>query len=173
MPYELASQILTLRMSASSRIEKPVRNLLAFVLAESLAFKFDITIIGNTTLFTRMEKRTRDQSSRYLTRYRDSFENRYTRISASAARSTSRYRVVRYEFADQTIFLRYAVDAYWGGFARALMQADGIEDTDPGPLVRRHQDMTIKGDPSSKTLLNSTPITVINGIPLHPSCGHP
>lgn len=141
---------------------KPLRNLLGFVLAECIVFKFGITIIGNTALFTRMEKRTRDSPSTYLSNYREAFENRYTRISTSAARATAHYRVVRYEFADQTILLRYAVDAYRGAFAEALMQADGIEDTDSGPLVRKHRNI-IKGDPPSKTLPTSTPIKVLEG----------
>ena len=112
---------------------RPVRCLLGFVLGESLAFRFGITVIGNTALFTRMEQRTRDQPSWRIIRYRDTFEERYTRIFASAARTTSHYRVVRYEFAEQKTLLRYAVDAYRDSFAEALIAAEGMETTDPGP----------------------------------------
>ena len=132
-------------------------------MGESLAFKIGVTVIGNTALFTRMEKRTRDQPSWRFIRYRDTFEEHYTRISTSAARTTSHYRVVRYEFAEQKILLRYAVDAYRGGFAEALMQADGIEDTDSGPLVKPHKHLNIKGKPHSKRLPTRTPIKIING----------
>ena len=141
---------------------KPVRCLLGFVLGESLAFRFGITVIGKTALFTRMEKRTRDQPSWRFIRYRDSFEEHYTRISSSAARTTSHYRVVRYEFAEQNILLRYAVDAYRGSFAEVLMQADGIEDIDPGPLVKPHRHLNIKGKPHSKRVPTRTPIKIIN-----------
>ena len=132
-------------------------------MGESLAFKIGVTVIGNTALFTRMEKRTRDQPSWRFIRYRNTFEEHYTRISTFAARTTSHYRVVRYEFAEQKILLRYAVDAYRGSFAEALMQADGIEDTDSGPLVKPHKHLNIKGKPHSKRLPTRTPIKIING----------
>lgn len=142
---------------------KPVRCLLGFVRDEPTTFKFGITVIGNTALLTRMEKRTRDQPSRHYHGYRDNFEKQYTKISASAARTTSHHRVVKYDFAGQTILLRYAVDAYLGDLAKALMQADGIENTDPGPLVKRHMNAKIKGDSPSKTLPRSTRVTLIDG----------
>ena len=110
-----------------------------------------------------MEKRTRDQPSWRVIRYRDTSEERYTRISASAARTASHYRVVRYEFAEQKILLRYAVDAYRGSFAAALMQADGIEDTDSGPLVKPRKNLNIKGKPHSKRLPSRLPIKIVNG----------
>ena len=110
-----------------------------------------------------MEKRTRDQPSWRFIRYRDTFEEHYTRISTSAARTTSHYRVVRYEFAEQKILLRYAVDAYRGSFAEALMKAEGMEDPYPGPLVKAHKHLNIKGKPHSKRLPTRTPIKIING----------
>ena len=130
--------------------------------SEPGAFKFGITVIGNTALFTRMQKRTRNQISRH-SGYRDAFEERYTKIHASAASATSHHRVVKYDFADQTILLRYAVDAYLGDLDKSLMQAHGIEDTDAGPLVKRHKNMTTKQDSSSKILPSNTPVTVIDG----------
>ena len=142
---------------------RPVRCLLSFALGESLTFKFGITVIGNTALFTRMERRTRDQPSWRFIRHRDSFEEHYTRIPASAARTTSHYRVVRYEFAEQRILLRYAVDAYRDSFAEALIAAEGMEDTDPGPLVKPHRHLNIKGKPHCKRLPTGTPIKIING----------
>ncbi|KAF6222405.1 hypothetical protein HO133_001491 [Letharia lupina] len=142
---------------------KPVRCLLGFVNAEPVAFKFGISVVGNTALFTRMEERTRDQPSRRYNGYRDAFEQQYTKIPASAARSTSHHRVVKYDFADLTILVRYAVDAYLGDLAKALMHADGIENTDPGPLVKQRENMNIEGNPPSKTLSSNTPVTVIDG----------
>lgn len=142
---------------------KPMRYLLGFVRAEPGAFEFGITVIANTALFTRMQKKTRYQTHRRYSGYRDAFEEQYTKISAFADRTTSHHRVVKYEFAEQTILLRYAVDAYLGDLSKALMQADGIENTDPGPLVRQHKNMNIKGFAPSKTLPRDTPVTVIDG----------
>ena len=141
---------------------KPLRCLLGFVLAEPVAFKFGITVVGNTALFTRMEKRTRDYPSKHgrFRHYRDAFEEQYTRVPAFAARSTSHHRVVKYEFSDQTILLRYAADAYLGDLAKTLMHAEGVDDFAPGALVKRHKDMTF---PLSKTLPNETPVVVIEG----------
>ena len=112
-----------------------MRCLLNFVRAEPGAFTFAVTVVGNTALFTRMEKRTRDQPRKRFDGHRDAFEQQYTKISASAARTTF-HHCVKYNFANQTILLRYAVDAYLGDLAKSLMQTDGIENTDPGPLVR-------------------------------------
>lgn len=140
-----------------------MRCLLSFVRAEPGAFKFGVTVVGNTALFTRMEERTRDPPQKRHSGYRHAFEGQYTKISASAARSTSHHRVVKYDFADQTILLRYAVDAYLGNLAEMLMQADGIENTDLEPLVKPHQMINLKGVRPSKILPSNTPVTVIDG----------
>ena len=142
---------------------KPMRYLLNFVRAEPGAFKFGVTVVGNTALLTRMEERTREPPQKRFSRYRDAFEGQYTKISASAARATSHHRVVKYDFADQTILLRYAVDAYSGNLAKMLMQADGIQDTDLGPLVKQHQMINMKGVRPPKILPSNTPVTVIDG----------
>ena len=140
MLFELGNQALTLQILALSQIESLCAISWALCLP-NVSFSSSVSLSFATLQFTRMEKRTRDPPSNYLPKYRDTFENGYTRIFTSAARSTSHYHVVRYEFAAQTILLRYAVDAYRGGFAEVLMQANGIEDTDSGPLVRRHRNM--------------------------------
>lgn len=57
---------------------KPIRYLLGFVRAETTAFKFGITVIGNTALLTRMEKRTREHPSRRFNGYQDALEEQYT-----------------------------------------------------------------------------------------------
>ncbi len=142
---------------------KPVRCLLGFVRTEPVAFKFGVTVIGDTALFTRMEKRTRDHPSKYFRGYRDAFEEQYTKIPASAAHSVSHHRVVKYTFAGETILLRHAVDAYLGDVAEALTQAEGIESTDTAPLVKPRKNMDFKGDPPSTTLPSNTPVTVIDG----------
>ena len=138
---------------------KPVRCLLAFVLDEPVTFRFGVTVVGNTALFTRMENSTRDRNLGY----RDAFEEQYTKIAASAARTTSHHRVVKYDFADQTVLLHYAVDAYLGDLAKVLLEADGNEDTDPGPLVKQHKDINLLGDPPCMTLPSKTPLAVVNG----------
>lgn len=140
-----------------------MRCLLDFVRAEAGAFKFGVTVVGNTALFTRMEERTWDPPPKRYHGYRDAFEEQYTKIPASAAQTTSHHRVVKYDFADQTILLRYAVDAYLGDLAKLPKQADGIEDTGLEPLVRQHKKRNIKGSYHSKFLSSNTPVTVIDG----------
>ncbi|KAM0805108.1 hypothetical protein BDR22DRAFT_959646 [Usnea florida] len=140
---------------------KPLRCLLSFVLAEPAAFEFSITVIGDTALFTRMEKRTRHCSSihRHFRKYRSGFEEHYTKVTASAARTTSHHRVVQYEFAGQTILLRYAADAYLDRF----MHAECLIGYPPEALVKRHKDTGFQGNPLSKTLPTDTPVAVIKG----------
>ena len=144
---------------------RPLRCLLGYVLAEPAAFQFGITIIGNTALFTRMEKRTGHYSSRHrhFREYRSAFEEQYTKISASPARTTSHHRVVEYEFAGQTILLRYEADAYSGDLAKRLMRAEGLGECPPEALVQRHIDMGFEGDPLSKKLPTDTLVAVTEG----------
>lgn len=71
--------------------------------------------------------------------------------------------MLKYDFADQKILVRYAVDAYLGDVAKALMQAHGIDSTDLAPLVNRHKNMDIKGDSPFRILPSNTPVTVIHG----------
>ena len=144
---------------------KPLRCLLGYVLAEPAAFQFGITIIGNTALFTRMEKKTRQYSTKHrrFREYRNAFEEQYTKVSASAARTTSHHRVVKYEFAGQTILLRYAADAYSGDLATKFMHADGLDGYPPEVLVKRHKDTRFDGNPLSKTLPTDIPVAVTQG----------
>ena len=144
---------------------EPLRCLLGYVLAEPAAFQFSITIIGNTALFTRMEKRTRNYSSnhRHFREYRSAFEEQYTKVTASAARTISHHRVVEYEFAGQTILLRYAADAYLEDLATMLMHAEGLDEYPPEALVKRHKDMGLQGNPLSETLPTDTPVAVTKG----------
>lgn len=153
MLFKLASQALTLRISALSQIENLCAISWALCLLD-VSFSNSVSL-SLATLHYSLEWR-KERGIRLL----------ITLLTIETLSKmgilTSHYRVVRYEFADQAIILRYAVEAYRGGFVEALMQADGIEDTDSGPLVRRHRNI-IKGDLLSKTLPTSTPITVMEG----------
>ena len=102
---------------------------------------------------------------RHFTQYRDAFEAQYTKISASAAKTTSHHRVVKYDFAGETILLCYAVDAYLGDYARSSMLANGNESTDTEPLVKRHKDvnMNIKQHFPFRASPSDIPITVVVG----------
>lgn len=141
-----------------------MRYLLNFVRAEPSAFNFGIAIVGNTALFTCMEGETRDRNPKRIAKgYRDALEEQYTKIPASAARTTSHHRVVKYDFADQTILLRYAVDAYLGDLDDLRMQSNSNEDIDLGPLTKQHRTIDMRGVPPSKILPSDTPVRVVSG----------
>ena len=97
--------------------------------------------------------------------YRDAFEAQYTKISASAARTASHHRVVKYDFAGETILLRYTVDAYLGDLARISMPANGTGSTDSEPLVKRHMgaNTKIKEFSPSQALPIDSQVTVVEG----------
>ena len=141
--------------------KKPVSLLLGFLRAETTAFEFGVTVVGNTALFTRMEEHT----PRNFKQYRDAFKAQYTKISASAARTISHQRVVKYDFAGETILLRHAVDAYLADLARSSMPANGNESTDSGLLVKRHEDMNMNNKKllPSQTIPRRSRITVAKG----------
>ena len=126
----------------------PLRRLLGFVRAEAAAFEFRVSILGKTALFSRVQGETRCPLLSDFHGYRDGFEEQYTKISASAARSVSHHRVVRYDFAGQTILLGYAVDAYLPDLAKTDMQDDDIA----APLVKPYKNMNIKTLPANTTV---------------------
>ena len=70
---------------------------------------------------------------------------------------------MQYEFAGQTILLRYAADAYSGDLATTSMQAAGLDIYPPEILVKRHKDTGFDGSPLSKTLPTDIPVAVTQG----------
>ena len=92
---------------------RPIRKLYGFVTSEPEAFEFGVEIFGNTALFIRMERQTREElSSTTFHGYRQAFEEQYTKLSASAKGSTSHHRVVKYKFGGLVLLVRSGVDAY-------------------------------------------------------------
>lgn len=92
---------------------RPLRKLYGFVTGESEAFEFSVEIVGNTALFIRIEKQTREElPSTAFHGYRQAFEEQYTKLSASAKGSTSHHRIVGYKFGGFALLVRSAVDAY-------------------------------------------------------------
>lgn len=102
---------------------RPIRKLYGFITGDGKPFKFGVTILGNTALFTRMEDRTRDE--RLQIEYRQAFETAYLKISLSGKDSTSHHRVVRYVFGGMTFLVRSAIDAYLPDRVEELELADG------------------------------------------------
>lgn len=92
---------------------RPIRKLYGFVTGEPDTFEFGVEVVGNTALFVRIEKQTREElPSTTFHGYRQAFEEEYTKLSASAKGSTSHHRVVRYKFGGLVLLVRSAVDAY-------------------------------------------------------------
>ena len=90
---------------------RPIRMLYAFVEGQVCAFEFGVSIVGDkTALFTRIEKRTRENGR--SVGYRRGFETKYLKIAVEAKSSTSHHRVVRYILGGMTFLVRSSVDAY-------------------------------------------------------------
>ena len=78
---------------------RPLRKLYGFVTGEPEAFEFGVELVGNTALFIRFEKQTREElPSKTFHGYRQAFEEQYTQLLASAKGSTSHHHIVRYGF---------------------------------------------------------------------------
>ena len=75
---------------------KPIRDLLGFADGEPTAFKFGLTILGNTTLLTRLGNNTREIPKKQG--FRAGFEREFLQISGAAQGSTAHHRIVTYEF---------------------------------------------------------------------------
>lgn len=112
---------------------RPIRKLYGFVTSEPEAFEFGVEIIGNTALFIRMERQTREElPSTIFHGYRQAFEEQYTKLSASAKGSTSHYRIVKYKFGGLILLVRSGVDAYLQELAKGPRSP---EQTSVGDLL--------------------------------------
>ena len=112
---------------------RPLRKLYGFVTGEPEAFKFGVEIVGNTALFIRIEKQTREElPSTTFHGYRQAFEEQYTKLSAYAKGSTSHYRIVQYTFGGLVLLVRSGVDAY---LQELVKVSDSLEKTDTGDVL--------------------------------------
>lgn len=112
---------------------QPLRKLYGFVTGEPEAFEFGVKIVGNTALFIRIEKPTREElPSAAFHGYRQTFEEQYTKLSAYAKGSTSQHRIVRYKFGGLGLLVRSGVDAYLEGLVKL---SDSLEKTDAGDVL--------------------------------------
>ena len=131
---------------------------------DSSSFNFGATILGNTTLFTRIEDRTREETSRSGFRdYRRAFEEAYLKIPVSAKGSTSHHRVVRYVFGGMTFLVRSAVDAYLRDRVEGVERADGDKRTDGEDLVDFVKALSLDEPPPSFRSMRTATVAVIPG----------
>ena len=118
---------------------RPIRKLYGFVTSEPDAFEFGVEVFGNTALFVRIEKQTREElPSTTFHGYRQAFEEEYTKLSASAKGSTSHHRIVRYKFGGLVLLVRSAVDAYLQELVKEpdSPEQTGAKDLDHVKLVK-------------------------------------
>ena len=109
---------------------RPLRKLYGFVVGEPESFEFGVEIVGNTAIFVRIEKQTREElPSTTFHGFRQAFEEQYTKLSASAKGSTSHHRIVQYTFGGLNLLVRSAVDAY---LEELVERADSSVVKDPG-----------------------------------------
>ena len=98
---------------------RPIRKLFGFVAGETEAFEFGVVSIGNTALFVRMEKETRQTIHPGVFHgYRRAFEQEYTKLSTSAKGTTSHHRIFQYNFGGLRFLVRSAADAYLDDLAK-------------------------------------------------------
>lgn len=110
---------------------RPIRKLYGFVTSEPEAFEFGVEIVGNTALFIRMERQTREElPSTTFHGYRQAFEEQYTKLSASAKGSTSHHRIAKYKFGGLVLLVRSGVDAYLQELVKGpgSPEKTGVED---------------------------------------------
>lgn len=112
---------------------RSLRKLYGFVTGEPEAFEFGVEIVGNTALFVRTERQTREElPSTTFHGYRQAFEEQYTNLSASARGSTSHHRIVRYKFGGLDLLVRSGVDLY---LQELMTGSNSLEETGAGDLL--------------------------------------
>jgi len=130
---------------------RPLRKLIGFVEHEVEDFQFGAEAIGNTVLFVRMEKMTRETipPGAYLG-YRQRFEEAYTKVSSSAEGSTSHHRIARYNLAGLKLVVRSAFDAYFEDAASKL-------EAPTGSGKERHQEEDLTSYMKVASLVGDAP----------------
>ena len=92
---------------------KTLRQLYGFSSGEKKRFEFGVEAVGDTTIFTRVEPRSREIiAPNTFAGYRQSFEEAYTKLHSAAKGSTSHSRLITYTIGGLTFLVRSGTDAY-------------------------------------------------------------
>ena len=125
---------------------RPLRKLYGFVAGEPESFEFGVDIVGNTAIFVRIEKQTREElPSTTFQGFRQAFEEQYTKLSASAKGSTSHHRIVQYTFGGLSLLVRSAVDAYLEELLEGADSSVVTHPRDPLDHVNSVQSLSLGG----------------------------
>ena len=125
---------------------RPLRKLYGFVAGEPESFEFGVDIVGNTAIFVRIEKQTREElPSTTFHGFRQAFEEQYTKLSATAKGSTSHHRIVQYTFGGLSLLVRSAVDAYLEELVEGADSSVVTDRRDPLDHVNFVQNLSLGG----------------------------
>ena len=123
---------------------RPLHKLYGFVAGEPEPFEFGVDIVGNTAIFVRIEKQTREKlPSTTFHGFRQAFEEQYTELSASAKGSTSHHRIVQYSFGGLSLLVRSAVDAYLEELVEGADSSLVTDSRDPLDHVNSVQNLSL------------------------------
>ena len=92
---------------------RSIRQLYGFVNGDRKGFLFGIEIVGDTTIFTRDEPKSRETMPRNeFFGYRQSFEEAYIKLHPVAHGSTSHHRLITYTLGGLRFLVRSGTDGY-------------------------------------------------------------
>ena len=133
----------------------PIRKLLGFVAPEYsdakktgvTSFSILIEVVGDTVIFNRCQSATRQTDG--IIGYRSAFDKHYLKISASAGKSTSHHRILRYNFGGLNFLIRFAIDALLPTELPDRADDSHTKDVDEDVLVDLLRSTALNSSPTS------------------------
>lgn len=120
-------------------------------------FRIDIELVGNTMLFTRWEKSSKENIQGFHG-FGHEFEKKFTKFPKSLEKSTGHHRIIEYQLGSITVLLRFEVDGYQQTASPSTPASTSIDDLTTKMQATRLDSKTKKVAPSTFT----TGLTVIN-----------
>jgi hypothetical protein len=143
---------------------RPLRLLHGFMVGDQEAFQFGVEAVGNTTVFTRAERTSRETiAPNTFAGYRASFEEAYTKLHPDAKGSTSHYRIVTYTLGGLKLLVRSGVDAYRPSAVGEHLNEPSGSDYSQEDCTRNMKNLSLNEGPSTSAASTAGELLVIKG----------
>jgi len=128
------------------------------------AFQFGVEAVGNTTVFTRAERTSRESiAPNTFAGYSASFVEAYTKLHPDAKGSTSHYRIVTYTLGGLKLLVRSGVDAYRPSAVGEHLNEPSGSDYSQEDCARNIKHLSLNEGPSTSAPSTAGELLVVEG----------
>ncbi len=143
---------------------RPLRLLHGFMVGDQEAFQFGVEAVGNTTVFTRAERTSRESiAPNTFAGYSASFVEAYTKLHPDAKGSTSHYRIVTYTLGGLKLLVRSGVDAYRPSAVGEHLNEPSGSDYSQEDCARNIKHLSLNEGPSTSAPSTAGELLVVEG----------